>query len=308
MISFIKKILEEVLENIFLTHNYAFRIHENIFGLFENVHTWTNVAWCIKGQITKFFTQIDFFLLGQFLFNNIKDILILNLFFRFIGAGYFSITSNLLFCCYLGKDSSLIYLLVNIYLHHFDKFIDSLKKKTQIFFVRFGFLWLLGCSGSYHSVILLRKKIIFYFIKYLHLVHLIRDIKIFNLMHTSFFFKGVEIKKIFSLSSSLLLYCPIKLLLYNFKKLGFFKRYKNKVIPCAQRKWLSLDITEIFWKYYLLKNRLFKFYFFVDNFQSLLRLYSFLKLSLIYTLGRKLQLSKKKIIQKFKYSLKMWII
>jgi len=39
MISFIKKILEEVLENIFLTHNYAFRIHENIFGLFENVHT-----------------------------------------------------------------------------------------------------------------------------------------------------------------------------------------------------------------------------------------------------------------------------
>lgn len=313
--SIMKNVLEEILKK-----KCNLKILQNSFDFFKVLRYWPNIKWCLKGCITQFFTQVNLFLLGQFLFEHIRDILVLNLYFRFISVGYFFEKSNLLFYYFFSKETALGYLLINLYLYELDNFMHNFiqhesficfKKSVkfsqiQYFYLRVGFFWFVGLVGDLKIIFFLKKKLLLYFYQYLHLKINKKNIQIVNLFISSFFFFGIEIKSI-KTENYLQLLCPMRVILFNFKMLGFLKYFKNKVVPCAQRKWLFLSSADIFWKYYLLKLRLFKSYFFVTNFSMLLTLQYFLKMSLIFTLGRKLQLTKKQISSKFKSSLLKWM-
>lgn len=314
-ISFImKNILEEVFKS-----KFQFGITNNSFDFFNNIRKWTNVKWCLKGRFINFLNQVDFFLVGQYLFFYTKDIFFLNLYFRFISAGYWYKKTNLLFSYYFGQKHSFGFLLVNIYLYELDRFIQNyiqhwnllffnvkLYLKKKIFYIRFGLFWFLGLNGSFNVVSFLKQKLYIFFYIYLGLSLRKHDTQIISLLTSSIFCFGVEIKSLQSFAF-IQLFCPIRKVLFNFLNLGFLKYYKNKLIPCAQRKWVSLDCSDLFWRYYLLKIRLFNLYFFVTNFSVLFMLKYFLKMSLIFTLGRKLKLSKKQITFKFKSSLFKWM-
>ena len=94
-------------------------------------------------------------------------------------------------------------------------------------------------------ILLLKKKLISYLFEYLYIRILEKNIQIINLFHSSFFFFGLEIKSIKS-KKCIQLLCPIKILLFNLKNLGFLKSSNIKLVPCAQRKWLFLRSTDIF--------------------------------------------------------------
>lgn len=312
---FMKTVLEDIFEKVF-----KFIVLKNSFDFFMKIRDWVGVRWCLRGKISNFFMQVDLFLIGQFLFNYSADFLILNLYFRFISAGYFLKQSYFLFYFIFSIDNSFGFFLINIYLFELDIFMYNYiqnyiyfpmldfdyKNRNSLFYIRVGFSWFLGVVGSFRFLIFFKTKLFAYLFKYLHLIILMENILLLNLLKNSFLIWGVIIKsktKVLKIQ----LMCPIYLLLIRFKNLGFLKYYKVKLIPCAQRKWLSLCSFEIFWKYYLLKLLLFKFYFFVTNFTKLLILQYFLKMSLIFTLGRKLQLSKKQVSQKFKSNLLTWM-
>jgi len=312
-------VMQNVLEEI-LRKKCNFKVLKNSFDFFNEFRYWPNIKWCLKGCITQIFSQINLFLIGQLLFKHISDILILNLYFRFISSGYFLEKSNSLFFYFFSMETTLGYLLINIYLHELDQFmVNFIKYKIFIFqkesyicvnnlcfYLRVGFFWFVGLVGEKKIILCLKKKLIYYLFRYLHLRIKEKNIQIINLFISSFFFFGLEIKSSKSRNFIQLL-CPIQILLFNLKNLGFLKYSKNKLVSCAQRKWLAFTSADIFWKYYLLKLRLFKLYFFATNFSILFVLQYFLKISLIFTLGRKLQLTKKQISIKFKSSLVKWM-
>lgn len=315
-ISFIMKF---VLEDFF-TSKYFFRRVRTSFEFFNNIRKWANIKWCLKGQFLNFLDILDYLLIGQYIYFYIQDIFILNLYFQFISVGYWLKKTNLLFYYYFGKKNSLGCLLIDIYLIELDKFIINFtvhfnllfcnckffSKKKKIFYIRFGFVWFIGFSMFFKWILVLKKKLSFLLSNYLRLFFKKTAIKLISLRSSSIFFGGIEIKSLKSVDN-VQLYCPIHKLLLNFKNLGFLKYYNNLLVPCAQRKWLSLECSDLFWRYYVLKIRLFNLYFFVTNFTTLYILKYFLKMSLIFTLGRKLKLSKKQIVFQFKSSLFKWM-
>lgn len=83
-------------------------------------------------------SQINLFLVGQFLFLHINDIFILNLYFRFISVGYFLEKSNCLFDHFFSMETTLGYLLINIYLYELDRFmINFIKYEIFISYNKF---------------------------------------------------------------------------------------------------------------------------------------------------------------------------
>lgn len=313
----IKSLLEDILKE-----NIGFTVYKDFESCFKTLRQWSGVTWCCKSFISSFFKQIDFFLLGQILFKNFNDILIVNLYFRFLAVGYFFEKSILLFYDFLGKYNSLGFLLINLYLYQVDLYMNNWvsndlfllkhftgewKNYSSIFYLRFGFL-LLICITTFFKVIIFLRNSFFYFL-YSHLNLRIQKkyIKFYYLPLQAFSFCGIIIQGFMDNKTHLIFICPIKRLIINLKYLGFIKNFNSKIVPCAQRRWLSLNLQEIFWKYYLLKKQLFRFYFFVNNFNQLFRLIYYLKMSLVFTIGRKLQITKLAVEKKYKYNLWKWM-
>ncbi len=245
-------IMKSVLEDFFKS-KFKFRFINKSGDFFNNLREWINVKWCVKGKFDSFFDQVDLFLVGQYLYFYIQDIFILNLYFRFFSVGYWLKNTTILFYSYFGKKYSLGYLLVDLYFFELDKYLKNyikyfnfffLKKgfslKNSVFFyVRIGFLWFLGICGSFQMVLFLRKKFFSLLFSFLRISLKKQNTQIISLLGSSFFLWGVEIKSLHS-GIGIQILCPLQKLLLIFNVLGFLKYYKKKLIPCAQRKWLSL--------------------------------------------------------------------
>lgn len=94
-------------------------------------------------------------------------------------------------------------------------------------------------------VFFIKKQLLLYLCNYLSLLVFNINLQIVHLLTSSLFFLGIKIKSV-EYMRSILLICPLSFLLYNFKILGFLKYFNGRLLPCAQRKWLSLSSADIF--------------------------------------------------------------
>ena len=126
----IRRILEAIYEPIFLDTSHGFRPGRSCQTALHQVKsTCMATNWVLEGDITACFDSIDHEILLQILSRKINDGRFLELIRRFLKAGYFEFkqVKNSLSGVPQGSGASPI--LSNIYLHEFDKYMETLTKE-----------------------------------------------------------------------------------------------------------------------------------------------------------------------------------
>jgi group II intron reverse transcriptase/maturase len=124
----IRQILEAIYEPLFSDNSHGFRPNRSCHTALHQIKTkGTGSNWCIEGDIQSFFDSIDHNILIELLNKKINDGRFLELIRKFLKAGYMEngIKRNTITGTSQGGIISPI--LSNIYLHEFDKYVETLK-------------------------------------------------------------------------------------------------------------------------------------------------------------------------------------
>lgn len=129
----VKNKLEEIYEKLFLNSSHGYRPNRSCHTALLEVRSWRRTSWMIEGDIRTYFDNIDPHKLERILSKNIEDTNFLNLYWKFVKAGYVEsntkTTKGEIFIGDKGipQGGVLSPLLANIYLHELDLFIEQLK-------------------------------------------------------------------------------------------------------------------------------------------------------------------------------------
>lgn len=125
--------LEMILEPKFLHTSHGFRPKRGCHTALSQVRSWTGVKWLIEGDIKGFFDAIDHHILAQLLQRHIRDQQFMNLYWKFVRAGYIEFESKTLVETHVGVPQGGIIspLLSNLVLHELDIYVEQMKKQND---------------------------------------------------------------------------------------------------------------------------------------------------------------------------------
>lgn len=126
----IRELLEVIYEPLFCNTSHGYRPNRSCHtALYQTKQTFIGANWIIEGDITGFFDNVDHEILLKLLAKKICDGRLLELIRRFLKAGYFEFKQVHNSLSGTPQGSNLSPILANIYLHHFDKYMETLTKK-----------------------------------------------------------------------------------------------------------------------------------------------------------------------------------
>jgi retron-type reverse transcriptase len=127
-----RMIIESIYEPIFHDTSHGFREGRGYYtALTTIVHSWSRLTWCIGGRISNLFKQIDYSLLLHLLASKIKDKRFLLLVHRVLNYVIIEEALHTNSFSGTGNKKSLALLLINIYLHELDLWIEKIKDKHK---------------------------------------------------------------------------------------------------------------------------------------------------------------------------------
>ena len=128
-------ILETVLEPKFSNLSHGFRPNRGCHTALRQIRNWNGVPWFIEGDIKEFFSSIDHHILANKLQEHFKDRRLLNLYWKFVRAGYveWDTDRNKVLDLKFGvpQGSIISPILSNLYLHELDMFIEQKIKNLE---------------------------------------------------------------------------------------------------------------------------------------------------------------------------------
>lgn len=129
-------LLELVFETTFSNNSHGFRPNRGTHTALRQIAQWSGSQWAIEGDIKGFFDNVDHHILAKLLSNKISDQRFIDLYWKLVRAGY--VEEGVKKDSYLGVPNYpqggagyVSPILSNIYLHHFDLFMEKLIEKHQ---------------------------------------------------------------------------------------------------------------------------------------------------------------------------------
>jgi group II intron reverse transcriptase/maturase len=126
-----KGIIQEIYEPIFLNTSNGFRPNKGTHTALNEIKNWTGITWTLEGDIKGFFDNIDHKILEKLLNKEVKDPNMIGLYWKMVNAGYVNSGHKEITHSITGVPQGNVIspLLSNIYLHEFDKFMESIKSE-----------------------------------------------------------------------------------------------------------------------------------------------------------------------------------
>jgi len=125
-------VLESVLEPKFSDHSHGFRPIRGCHTALKQLRTWNGVPWFIEGDIKEFFSSLNHHVLADRLKLHFNDTRLMDLYWKFVRAGYVEWDSNrrkVLDLIYGVPQGSIISpIMSNLYLHDLDIYIQDKQK------------------------------------------------------------------------------------------------------------------------------------------------------------------------------------
>lgn len=127
-----RSILEYVLEPKFSDASHGFRARRGCHTALAKIRYWNGIKWFLEGDIKDFFNNIDHHILAKLLEEHFHDQRFLDLYWKFVRAGYIEFNKLQPNQFGLPQGSILSPILSNLYLDKFDKFIENIQRKLEI--------------------------------------------------------------------------------------------------------------------------------------------------------------------------------
>lgn len=302
VIECLRLILESIYEPIFKNNSHGYRQNKNCHtALYQIKRECIDAKWVVTGKINSFYVdkKINDNIL-KYLEFKIDDGRVIELVRRFLKVGCLDFKRK------YSTVSAVLFgpLLINIYLHRLDEYIEELSKiyyeditnlheKIRIKYVRY--------SDEFVITVKSNKKVadsiignIYKFIKEDLLLD-IDNYKLVDFDKKNITFLGYEIlKERFETKSKIKLIVPNKVITQKLKP--FLKN--NKPIHCSSR--IRLSIFDIIRSYNIEIRKLYNYYMLADDVNIKLRKYRFYHYnSLAKTIAAKENSSVKKVISKY---------
>lgn len=126
-----KIVLEKIFEPNFADTSHGYRPHRSCHSALKQMETWNGVHWIIEGDIKGFFDNVDHHLLSGLLNKIIKDQQLIDLYWKWVRAGYIYLGVNYP-SSGVPQGGIISPLLSNIYLHELDCFVEKLFKELNL--------------------------------------------------------------------------------------------------------------------------------------------------------------------------------
>jgi hypothetical protein len=160
-IQLVQEVIRMILESIFYEASQKLTNHTVLATIKD---TWQELTWCIKGSIPNILKQLNHSLFMKLLATKIKDKRFLSIVKKVLTYSIVDreIVENVFGG--IGRNDSLSFLLVNIYLYEFDLWIAKYfqQEKTlvnRVKYIRYSDRFVIGVDGTNRQVIEMRKKI-----------------------------------------------------------------------------------------------------------------------------------------------------
>lgn len=128
-----RQILEVIYEPIFSDNSHGFRPDRSCHtALYQIKSTCRGTNWVIEGDITGCFDNIDHDILLKILSKKIQDGRFLELIRRFLKAGYLEFSQKYNSLSRTPQGGIISPILANIYMHEFDKYMETLMSQYTI--------------------------------------------------------------------------------------------------------------------------------------------------------------------------------
>jgi len=126
----IHAILEAIYEPLFLDYSHGFRPGRSIHSALRKIYLSGNkYSWVIQGDITKCFDSIPHHIIMKLISMKIGDPRVLELISKFLNAGFFDLSGNLVKPSTGTPQGGILSpLLCNIVLHQLDLYIQKFRK------------------------------------------------------------------------------------------------------------------------------------------------------------------------------------
>ena len=127
-----RMILEHVLENKFSDASHGFRPRRGCHTALAKIRYWNGIKWFLEGDIKGFFDNIDHKILAKLLLKYFKDQRFLDLYWKFVKAGYVEYDKLVPNELGVPQGSIVSPILSNLYLDLFDKYIESIQNDLEL--------------------------------------------------------------------------------------------------------------------------------------------------------------------------------
>lgn len=128
-----KMVLECKIEPTFLDCSHGFRPNRSCHSALKEIRKWKGASWIIEGDIKGFFDNIDHHILANNLMEHFKDVRLMNLYWKFVRAGYIEWDTNKInhVASDVGVPQGGIVspLLSNLILHKLDEYVENIKQE-----------------------------------------------------------------------------------------------------------------------------------------------------------------------------------
>jgi Type II intron maturase/Reverse transcriptase (RNA-dependent DNA polymerase) len=323
-------LLELIYESKFLECSYARKQNQSCHNVLMDIRKkCKTVNWYIKGDIDSLFPMIDYHFLVSLIRKNVDDQAFIDLLFKYIRIEFGEILNNNVKPMKIGfiQSKILLSILINIYLHFFDKWVindlkmyfDKGENKNLRFIVSNDFNWkrmlyfryvgnfIIGVDGSKKDAL----NLMFEVKKFLSekLKFTFNEIKIFithadteSVKFLGYKIYKIPLKKIFAgqnkkgLKSETifktLLNAPISDIVVKLINKGYVKRNGR---PTSNGRLINLHLYQIINHYKTVERSIFNYYFLANNYKNLVvKVHFLLKYSCVLTFASKMRLKTMK--------------
>lgn len=121
-------LLEAVFEKTFSDKSHGYRPNRGAHTVCKNIRQWRGVSWFIEGDIASYFDRINHKKLMEIINLEIKDQQVTDLLWKFLRAGVIIDKKFQRTTIGVPQGGIISPILSNIYLNHFDWYINELKK------------------------------------------------------------------------------------------------------------------------------------------------------------------------------------
>ena len=129
----VRTILECIYEPTFSNTSHGFRPNRSIHSAIAQVNTWRGTTWCIEGDISACFDEVDHRILESILRERIIDERFINLINKLLKAGYLDTDFNFKSTKSGSAQGSVTSpILANIYLDKFDRYMEDVIRRDTL--------------------------------------------------------------------------------------------------------------------------------------------------------------------------------